>query len=148
MQACAIESAARNSPTLSVLVVLTSDKLDLSASNSTCHLYLRYKDRGNVHFRTVGDKSEFFADTPIDASVRARIAASDTAVVHWSDAIRLVLVSKLGGWYSDLDMVILQDLAALPANCLSSDQATDSDLKQHPDNWGAGVSNAIFHFGR
>ena len=41
--------------------------------------------------------------------------------VHSADALRLLLVHKYGGFYADLDFVILKDLKHLK-NVITSDQ--------------------------
>lgn len=64
---------------------------------------------------------------------QSEIKAETLTTVHYSDAIRLILIHKYGGWYSDLDMMFLKPINHLE-NVLSSDHA--DDVK---------VSNAIFH---
>ena len=46
----------------------------------------------------------------------------------FSDVIRLILISKFGGWYSDLDMVFLRQVTAL-ANVVASDNFYDQKAK-------------------
>ena len=43
--------------------------------------------------------------------------------VHSADALRLLLIHKYGGFYADLDFVILAELSAL-ANVVASDQVS------------------------
>ena len=73
--------------------------------------------------------------------------------VSSSDAIRLLLIYKYGGHYSDLDMVFLRSVATL-ANFTSGDginNSKENKLGQSPDNLketsiGPTVANAMFHF--
>ncbi len=58
----------------------------------------------------------------------------------------MVLLSRYGGWYSDLDMVVIRPLTDLPGNSIASDQATEEELARDPDNWGNAVCNAMMHF--
>ena len=77
-----------------------------------------------------------------------RNEGKDSAVVpmvHHSDAIRIALIHKYGGWYSDLDMVFLKPINHL-RNVLGSDSFQIHELKRNPDYLGTKVSNAIFQF--
>ena len=72
-------------------------------------------------------------------------AKSDVVpIVHHSDAIRIALIYKYGGWYSDLDMVFLKSIKNL-RNVLGSDYYNLPEFED-PDFLGRQVSNAIFHF--
>ena len=63
--------------------------------------------------------------------------------VNLSDAIRLVLIEKLGGWYSDLDMLFLKPIDKFK-NALGGDDFDEKN--QDPNYLGEKLSNAIFHF--
>ena len=70
--------------------------------------------------------------------------------VHYSDAIRLVLIEKYGGFYSDLDMIIIRPLDGFQ-NVLSCDEGPNvhkgiNVQNLNSDFLGTKVSNAIFHF--
>ena len=143
-QSCSVESALRTNPQWRVLVVLTSPTLDLSKDNATCHLY--NANNPNLHFRRV-DKSRIFSGTPIESVYKSgKLDSSPTPVVHFSDAIRLVLIYKFGGFYADLDIVFLRRFPADLKNVFASDQVTQSDAQRAgKDYWGHEVCNAIFH---
>ena len=73
-------------------------------------------------------------------------------MINFSDAIRLILVHRYGGWYSDLDMVFLRPLdrtleGKALINVAASDNVNymdyDDPIGKH--NWGDSISNAIFH---
>ena len=123
-----MESAARVSGAR-VTVVLVAARLELD-DNTTCSLYTRHRD--TVTFYTV-DIPALAADTPLGEG-RCRVhlqltrlcpaAAffrggeyrhSSSAVVHLADALRVVLVWRLGGLYLDTDYVVLGDMTAYTA---------------------------------
>ena len=65
--------------------------------------------------------------------------------VNLSDAIRLVLIEKLGGWYSDLDMLFLKPIEQFK-NALGGDNFNEKQADEDPNYLGEKLSNAIFHF--
>lgn len=106
------------------------------------------------------DLTSLFKDTPIQKIHEENKFESLTEVhsetenltkdlvksVHHSDAIRLVLIYKYGGFYSDLDVVILKSLDGLK-NVMSCDESTSESVQNLPNDFlGTKVSNAIFHF--
>ena len=108
-QACSVESAARFSR-LQVQVILLSDTLDLT-DNSTCNLFT--SQQINIGFWKA-DLATFYEGTPLQHLVKSEIfLKSPHHVTHQSDAMRLALIFKYGGFYSDLDSVILSDLRQL-----------------------------------
>ena len=136
---------------------MTSKTLNLDASNATNQLYQSYSNQGLI-FRHV-DLDILFKDTPLIKlhennqfmPMEYQIQSDQTnkeivKSVHLSDAIRIILIFKYGGWYSDLDMVIIKPLTELQ-NVLSCDEFPD--IENHllsQDFLGKKVSNAIFHF--
>ena len=72
---------------------------------------------------------------------------SKLTTVNLSDAIRLALINKLGGWYSDLDMVYLKPVDEFK-NVLGGDNYDEKQIERDPENnyLGEKLSNAIFHF--
>ena len=108
-QACSVESAARFSR-LQVQVILLADTLDLT-DNSTCNLFT--SQQINIGFWKA-DLTTFYEGTPLQDLVKSAIfLKSPHHVTHQSDAMRLALIFKYGGFYSDLDSVILGDLRQL-----------------------------------
>jgi hypothetical protein len=70
----------------------------------------------------------------------------------YSDAIRIILVHRFGGWYSDLDMVFLRPFDKTKGgeplqNVAASDGVMhfNYDKPSEKHNWGDGISNALFH---
>eukprot|EP00092_Neocalanus_flemingeri_P102797 GFUD01131504.1.p1 GENE.GFUD01131504.1~~GFUD01131504.1.p1 ORF type:complete len:381 (-),score=72.29 GFUD01131504.1:121-1263(-) len=105
-QACSVESAAKLS-NLHIQVILLSATLDLM-DNSTCYLY---QTASNVSFYTI-DMKTIFVNTPLQDIIRSKkFAKSQYKITHQSDALRLALIFKYGGFYSDLDAVTIHDLS-------------------------------------
>jgi len=105
-QACSIESAAKFS-NLHVNVFLLSDLLDLT-DNSTCYLH---QTLSNISFYKI-DLQTIYENTPLQDWIKSnQFDESKIKVNHQSDALRLALIFKYGGFYSDLDMVTIQDLS-------------------------------------
>ncbi len=60
---------------------MTSERLDLPASNATCQLLIRFP--GVVHFRRV-DKAKVFQGTPIEqVRLDGKFESSPTPIVHY-----------------------------------------------------------------
>ena len=76
---------------------------------------------------------------------KAGYDGSKLPVVNLSDAIRLVLIEKIGGWYSDLDMLFLKPINEFK-NALGGDNYVEEQLKKDKNYLGTKLSNAIFHF--
>ena len=88
--------------------MLTATQLLLD-DNTTCQLYM--SGHTNIHFYTL-DITSLARDTPLQAFFQeAAYKASSNAVVHLSDALRVLLVWRFGGLYLDTDYVVLNDLS-------------------------------------
>jgi len=148
-QSCSIESAAKFS-NMHVRVILLNNTLDLT-DNSTCYLY---KTVPNVEFYTV-DLSTIFEDTPLLSLIQSKaFKESCCKIEHQSDALRLALVFKYGGWYSDLDAVTIRDLSKfknvigvqrISGNAEDLPQLANGEFqfeKKHPVLWEAMTSGA------
>ena len=90
-------------------VILKSPFLDLSVSESLCDLYLNYR---NVNFYTV-HFPQLFSATPVDGIEKKIDRAVAYGVTHYSDIARLALLYKYGGFYLDLDVIVLDKLVNL-----------------------------------
>lgn len=65
-----------------------------------------------------------------------------------SDAIRLVLIYKYGGWYGDIDLVFVNDLSSI-SNAISGDHLSFDDIRANGLNSVGGmVNNAVYTFDR
>eukprot|EP00092_Neocalanus_flemingeri_P026661 GFUD01028904.1.p1 GENE.GFUD01028904.1~~GFUD01028904.1.p1 ORF type:complete len:388 (-),score=75.77 GFUD01028904.1:90-1253(-) len=106
-QACAVESGARQSGMV-VNLVMTSSYLDLS-DNTTCHLYTSTSN--NINFFSI-NVTTIAKDTPLEQFFRdGQLNKSAYKIVHTSDVLRLLLVYMYGGFYLDLDYVVIRDLS-------------------------------------
>ena len=105
-EACCLESASRMS-NLQVTVLLISSFLDLN-ENSSCYLFQQYP---NIHFYTI-DLQDAFQHTPLEKIIeRKEFKTSQHKAIHLSDMLRLAIIYKNGGFYSDLDTVTIKDLS-------------------------------------
>ena len=134
-EACALESAARFSQ-LRVNMIFTSPFMD-TFDNSTCYLYMTVD---NIHFYTV-QLEKIFGGTPLEGfQARESVRASKFRHVHLSDALRLALVYKAGGFYSDLDSVTIRDLRK-HQNVIGATYKDGNTTSPH-------LANGEFHFKR
>jgi len=143
-EACALESAARNSG-LSVVMVRVGKVLDKS-DNTTCQVLDRF--HGDISIYHI-DPAQFSVGSPIEGFFTSqKLKESMNKYVHSADALRLLLVERYGGFYADLDFVIIKSLKGLK-NVIASDQVTK---EEYDDNnhlkIGDTVTNAIFHFSK
>jgi len=101
-QACAAESAARRSG-LPVHVVFLTGRLHL-VDNTTCQLA---RTVPNIHLYTV-NLTRLATGSPLESFFStSALIDSPFRVEHISDALRYLLLYKFGGFYLDLDMVVL-----------------------------------------
>ena len=134
-EACALESAAKFS-NLRVNILLTSPFLD-TFDNSTCYLYMTVE---NVIFYTI-NLAKIFSRTPLEGfEKRKSLIDSQYRSVHLSDSLRLALIYKAGGFYSDLDSVTLRDLSKLK-NVIGATFKDKNTLSPH-------LANGEFHLQR
>ena len=117
---CAIESASRNSG-LRVQILFTSGHLNLSRSNCSAELYRR---PNNIHFYTVNVSKEL-KGTQVEGIGKKLLQDEKLRNLFLSDIIRIVLVYKYGGFYSDLDSVVIHNLENL-TNVVGAEQVSAS----------------------
>ena len=107
-EACALESAVTSSH-LSVNIIFLTEFVDLY-DNSTCAIF---KLLPSVSFFTI-KLCDAFVNTPLHRFYqREEFRKSLFKSVHTSDALRIALIYKVGGFYSDLDTLTLGDLSGL-----------------------------------
>jgi len=134
-EACALESAAKFSK-LRVNILLTSTFLD-TFDNSTCYLYMTVD---NVIFYTI-NLAKIFSGTPLEGfEKRKSLIKSQYKSVHVSDSLRLALIYKAGGFYSDLDSVTMRDLSQYK-NVIGATFKDKNSVSPH-------LANGEFHFQR
>lgn len=144
-EACAVESAARNSG-LHVVMVRVGSELDLS-DNTTCQLHKRF-DKNGVSFFNV-DLPTLAEGTPLEGFFTSlALRNSMNKFVHAADATRLLLLNRFGGFYADLDMVIIKDISHLH-NVVASDQVTEIEYNPAGHRFvGDKITNAMMHLDR
>ena len=102
-EACSLESASLKS-NLQVNIIFTSSFLDLH-DNSTCYLFQTVP---NIHFYTIKLK-DAFEGTPLERIYqRAEFRKSSYGPTHLSDMLRVAIIYKYGGFYSDLDSITIK----------------------------------------
>ena len=149
---CTIESSLRYSNLTKFIVAMTSKTLDLSANNVTCQLFKEFSNKG-LEFRHVSVE-DIIEGTPFEkihqdnkiheetANKAQRMKHEEAKFIHYSDILRLLLVHKYGGWYSDLDVLFLKPLNELE-NVIGCD---DVSIKQSGKVTGRNIANGFFHF--
>ncbi|XP_063712318.1 lactosylceramide 4-alpha-galactosyltransferase-like [Symsagittifera roscoffensis] len=116
-QCCSIESIARNSG-LVAKVIFKSTELDLSESQGLCDLYF---NQNNVQFYTL-NFAEFFRNSPVEG-LHEKIEKAKVSHTHYSNVLRSLLQYRFGGFYLDLDVMILKDITNL-RNVMSFETAS------------------------
>ena len=93
---------------LKVKVIFKSSYLDLSKSDSLCKIY---HARTNVSFYTLNFE-EFFKNSPVEG-IKSRIAKSKVSFTDYSNVLRYLLLYKYGGFYMDIDVLVMKSLSRL-----------------------------------
>ena len=88
---------------------MTSATLDVSQSNCTRNLYWNYPQ---IKFFTTSFP-HLFQDLPIEGAEKRYDENEAYAKTKISNLMRMALVYKYGGFYADLDVVILKSLAGI-----------------------------------
>lgn len=109
-QACAIESAARMNPSMTVYLLFISKS---EFSNSTREIVRHLLNYSNVRIRHI-DPQRCVKETPLDAWYTSGVLKkSHWPVSHMSDILRYLTLWKYGGIYLDLDVVVTSSLENL-----------------------------------
>ena len=89
--------------------------------------------------------------------MKRKIRQSKTPIHHVSDVLRLVAIYRLGGWYFDIDTVILKSLDVYRGrHVLCTDQNSDAikkslnriDPTHGLPSVGNSVANGVFHMAK
>ncbi|KAI9563395.1 hypothetical protein GHT06_010858 [Daphnia sinensis] len=119
-QACAIESAARTNPDMTVYVYMAKERppgrpeMDRGEGlERRCETMQILESFTNVYF--IRDSlPKHLVDTPLESLYfNGNMKNSQYALQHISDAVRVALLYKHGGIYLDLDVVVLRSLRCL-----------------------------------
>ncbi|XP_018313109.1 uncharacterized protein [Mycetomoellerius zeteki] len=109
-QACAIESAARMNPSMTVYLLFISKS---EFSNSTRKIVRHLLNYSNVKIRHI-DPQRYVKETPLDVWYNSGILKkSHWPVSHMSDILRYLTLWKYGGIYLDLDVIVTSSLENL-----------------------------------
>ena len=88
---------------------MTTQVLDLKQSNCTLNLYNNYPQ---IEFYSV-NVTQLFRGLPIEGVEQFHDPKSPIGPVKMSELVRKALIFKFGGFYSDLDVVVLKSLRSL-----------------------------------
>ncbi|TRY80061.1 hypothetical protein TCAL_06555, partial [Tigriopus californicus] len=145
-QACAVESAIRESM-VPVIVVFTAKDFNPRANNASKQVYELTKTHP-LHFRTINvlDTLEQTPLGPQSKVILNYIQASQKAVNHLSDALRLALVYLYGGWYSDIDTVTLKPVTDFEIDTIGTDTNFETLFHLKSKEMGKSVANGRFYF--
>jgi lactosylceramide 4-alpha-galactosyltransferase len=103
-QACAVESAALQNGNLNIFTLMTGIPNNNSPSMKALSSY------SNIHFRHI-ELGDYFLHTPLEQWYFCTTwNYGSYAIAHLSDALRLLTLYKYGGYYFDLDFVMLKSV--------------------------------------
>jgi hypothetical protein len=129
IQWCSIESAAYNNPNKDIVVVFLYYNV-FKAPTIFKKISSEYK---NIHFVHISSMSEFVSDSPYENDLQCK--RRECALIeesakygfrdyNYSDLMRVLIVYKFGGLYSDLDIVALKPLPDnLPIRFMTADSS-------------------------
>lgn len=147
-QACAIESAAFNNPTVDVFVLFSSPTyVPNNLDSPVIESLLKHR---NIFFRN-NNLWSYTKDTPAEGWFRGEtIFRSDFLSIHLSEFLRLVTLWRYGGIYINLDVLVLDDLYYFPPNTIGAlDNSTVSNAVINIENSEGGhrmVTTILKHF--
>ena len=142
-QACAVESFARLNPSLTVYVFMTpsnGSQIDIKATTMR-GLVENYR---NIRIRKLHFDG-FFAGTPLERwYFCSDWNYGSFAVWHLSDAVRLLTISKYGGYYFDFDIIHCKPIARVFRNFVVNEfeVGNHSEINNRGEPW---FNNAAIH---
>ncbi|CRK97857.1 CLUMA_CG011232, isoform A [Clunio marinus] len=103
-QACAVESAALMNPDHEVFLIYASkDRLQNIERTQELHSILTYP---NVHIYYINDLEKFTEGTPFEDFIKSRqLLDAKYPIEHTADVLRVLLLWKFGGTYTDTDTI-------------------------------------------
>jgi hypothetical protein len=117
---------------------MTSPTLNVTASNATRQMYQLSKDTSMLHFR-YADPLTTLRQSPFGEraeNILRRISAGDKKVVQLSDALRLAVVYRFGGWYADFDTMFMKSLTDFETDVISTDNYFPDGFDKKVDQYG------------
>ena len=143
-QACSVESLARQNPNLTVFVLFIDTKIDTN-STVTVQLAKRHK---NIHLVSP-NMDDFLAGTPLEHWYHCtEWRKGPYHVEHLSDALRLLTVSKYGGYYFDLDIIQIRPTTFLRNFFNAASQDVIANGIFHADYGSPVIQMAVTEFAR
>ena len=128
-QLCAIESAAKTNPNGKVSI------FSLKAQSNLLNFAL-FEQYSNLDWLKLNPK-ELFRDTHLDSWwTKGQVFKSNFKVAHLSDAARLAVLYKYGGFYSDLDTIAVKSFEPL----------MNKSGAGYLHEGGASLGNGFLHF--
>ncbi|KAK5641077.1 hypothetical protein RI129_009624 [Pyrocoelia pectoralis] len=115
-QACAVESAALNNPDYRIYLMYTSPGLirdNITLSDQLLHALIKFE---NVQVTHLNYKKLLKNTVVEELYTNSKIQLSKFPINTSSNIARLLVLSKFGGVYLDLDMVIMKSLNGLVPN--------------------------------
>ena len=104
-QACAVESLAFHNPHLSIYVLMANEV------NSSHPIIRALRTYGNINLLQI-QLADYFSDTPLENWYFCNSWRSGKySTSHLSDALRFLTLYKYGGYYFDLDFVMLRSVS-------------------------------------
>lgn len=102
-QACAVESLASVNPNLTIYLLLTGQVVDWNADTMKT-----LRKHTNIQIRLI-NLGDYFIKTPLEHWYFCTTwNYGQYSVSHLSDALRFLTLYKFGGYYFDLDIIMLQ----------------------------------------
>lgn len=112
-QACAVESAAKNNPSLDVFVLFSSPVTISSNKSNAIEALLSYE---NVFLRN-NNLWKYTEGTPAEKWFQSEVIfTSNYMYSHLSDLARYTSLWRFGGIYMDVDVVVVKSLEEVPLN--------------------------------
>ncbi|KAI9557890.1 hypothetical protein GHT06_014642 [Daphnia sinensis] len=139
-QACSVESLAYRNPNLTVYLLMTDDYVESASMSALTQNY------PNLHVKAI-DLTHFMMGTPLESwYLCTEWNRGWYAVAHLSDALRLLTVSKYGGYYFDLDVIHLRPVSAYRNFAVAEDDYLVANGIIHADYQHPVIQTALEQF--
>lgn len=137
-QACAIESAAMRNPNRDIFVLFASPVgvKQSGCSNEFIEVLLKYP---NIHLRNL-NLWRYLFQTPVFEWIKTNaLFESEYLFEHMADMLRIVTLFKYGGFYMDLDVIVMKNVDDVGENFVVNDwYDVANNAVLHLKNYGIG----------
>lgn len=131
-QACAIESAALHNPNHDVFVIFFASPVGIKRNKSLPQFYDKLRMYSNIHMRNM-NLWRYSIGTPIAEWLKTdQLFKSAYLFEHIADIFRMITLFRFGGYYMDLDVIVLKNIDDLGENFIGND-------------WGFVLNTAFLH---